>query len=142
MGARVSDISDINSSAWAGKKPKCYKGNDLDKALSAWEKLKPVKFPEGMLPEAPAFKLGEIEGCEAMVKGAIKDIEKLKKEVEEQVKALNAVTSASEKASSDLKKMYKDKKLKEEEQNECFSAANEADSLGRTAEYFVQRNFQ
>ena len=142
MGAKVSNISDMSSSAWAGKKPKCYKGNELDKALSAWEKFKPVKFPQDLIPAAPAFKLKEIEGCEAMVKGAIKDIEKLKKEVEEQVKALKAVATASGKASSELKKMSKDKKLKDEEQKECYTAANEADSLGSAAKFFSERDFE
>lgn len=142
MGAKVSQLSELSASAWAGKKPKNYKGNDLDKALTAWEKLKPVKFPQDLLPEAPAFKLSEIEGCEAMLKGAIKDIEKLKKEVEEQVKALKAVSSAGDKAASELKKMSKDKKLSKDEQQEYWTAHIDADGMSRNATFFCGRDFE
>src|SRR5262245_4819453 len=142
MGARASQIEDLSASEWASKKPKCYKGSELDKALKSWESLKPVKFPEGMLPEAPAFKLREIEGCVGMLEGAVKDVEKLKKEVEDQVKVLNGITSAGKKVAGELRKMSKDKKIKEEEQNECYQAANEAESLGSVAQFFCERDFE
>jgi len=144
MGARVAHISDLSSSAWAGKKPKSYKGADLDKALKAWESLaaKPVTFPPELLPAAPAFNLSAIEGCAVLVKAAITDVEKLKKAVNERITALKAVATAGGKASADLMKLSKGKKLKEEEVTEYRSAAIEAESLGRSADFFCKRDFE
>src|SRR5262245_41392211 len=117
MAARVSNISDISASAWSAKKPKSYKGNDLDKALKAWDSLaaKPVTFPPDLLPPAPEFNLSKIEGCAVLVKAAITEVEKLKKDVEERIKALKAVASAADKTSSDLNKLSTDKKRKDDE---------------------------
>jgi hypothetical protein len=144
MAARVSNISDVSASAWSAKKPKSYKGNDLDKALKAWDSLaaKPVTFPPDVIPPAPEFNLSSIEGCAVMVKAAITEVEKLKKEVEERVTALEAVASAADKTSSDLTKQSKDKKRKDDEVKEFRSAAIEAESLGRSATFFCERDFE
>jgi hypothetical protein len=144
MGARVADIGDLSSSAWAGKKPKNYKGADLDKALKAWESLaaKPVTFPPALIPAAPAFKLSEIEGCAVLLKAAITEVEKLKKAVSERVTALKAVATAGAKASADLMKLSKGKKLNDDEVKEYRGAAIEAESLGRSADFFCKRDFE
>jgi hypothetical protein len=90
----------------------------------------------------PEFKLSSIEGCAVLVKAAITDIEKLKKDVGERIKALKAVATAGGKASADLTKLSKDKKLKDDEVQEYRSAASEAVSLGRSATFFCERDFE
>jgi hypothetical protein len=144
MPARVAVISDLSSSAWAGKKPKGYKGAELDKALKAWEALaaKPVKFPPDLLPAAPKATLSAIEGCLVMVNAAITEIEKLKKEVDQRIKALKAVAAAGAKASADLMKLSENKKLKDDEVKEYRGAGIEAGSLGRSAAFFCERDFE
>lgn len=143
MGARVASVGDLSSSAWAGKKPKGYKGTDLDKALKAWDALaaKPVKFPPELIPPAPEATLSKIEGCAVMLQAAIKEIDKLGTELEQRVKALKAVSAAAGKANSELMKLSQDKKLSNDEVKEYRGAAIEASGLGSSASFFAEKEF-
>lgn len=143
MAARVTSIGDLSSSAWAGKKPKNYKGADLDKALKAWDALaaKPVKFPPDLIPAAPEGTLSKIEGCAVMVQAAIKEIDKLGADLEVRIKALKAVSAAAGKTNAELMKLSQDKKLKPDEVKEYRSAAIEAGTLGSSASFFAEREF-
>lgn len=144
MAARVASIGDLSASAWAGKKPKGYKGTELDKALKAWDALaaKPVTLAKDLIPSIPDAKISAIDACITKVKAAITAIDKAKGDVEQRVAALKAVAAAGAKASADLMKLSEDKKLKEDEAKEYRSAAIEAGSLGKGAAFFSQRDFE
>jgi hypothetical protein len=144
MAARVASIGDLSASAWAGKKPKSYKGTDLDKALKAWDALaaKPVTLVKDLIPGIPDAKISAIDACITKVKAAITAIDKAKGDVDQRVAALQAVATAGGKASSELTKLSEDKKLDEDQAKEFRSAGIEAGSLGKSAAFFSERDFE
>ncbi|MCI0685240.1 MAG: hypothetical protein L0Y71_24335 [Gemmataceae bacterium] len=135
MAATV--VNALSASHWAGHKPAGYKGQDLDKALKAYEPLagKTITIPSNLIPSAPKAKVGEVDTCISKLKHAVTELEKGKVLLSQIATALKAVQSAALKASTDLNKLSKGKDVDESEyKNAAISASSiagiAADRLG------------
>jgi hypothetical protein len=133
MGATV--VNALTSSYWAGHKPADYKGQDLDKALKAYEPLagKSVTIPSSLIPPVPKASVSAIDACIAKLKSAITELEKGKVILNQVATALQAVQTAAGKASADLIKLAKGKDADETEYKNAAITANSIGSLAADA---------
>jgi hypothetical protein len=131
----ISAVGVLTAANWAGSKPADYKGAELDKALQAWEALagKAVQIPQDLIPTPPACKVGALTNYVNELKSVVKELERGKALVMQYVTALQAVQAAGSKASADLIKLSKGKKLDEATQQKYTYAANAANSIAASA---------
>src|SRR5262245_38151182 len=133
MGATV--VNALTASYWAGHKPADYKGQELDRALKAYEPLagKSVTIPSSLIPPVPKSKIGDIDACIAKLKSAVTELEKGKVILNQIVTALQAVQAAAGKASADLTKLSKGKDADETAYKNAAITANSIASLAADA---------
>jgi len=133
MGAIV--VSGLSSGTWAKAKPADYKGQELDKALKAYEAQAPksILVPAN-LPKLPKAKIGEMETCIADLESAAGEIKKALAILKQNVAALKTVQGAAGKTAADLRKLAKDKPA---DKNKYENAASEADSIGSFAGHAI-----
>jgi hypothetical protein len=129
MGAKV--VNGLTVSYWAEHKPAYYKGQDLERALKAYESVagKAVKIPNNLIPPVPQSTISDIDACIPKLKSAITELEKGKVILNQIVAALQAVQAAGDKTSADLTKLSKDKNLDETEFKNAAVSANSIASL-------------
>ena len=133
MGARV--VNALTVSYWADHKPADYKGQDLDRALKAYESVagKTVKIPSNLIPPVPKSTITDIDDCIAKLKSAITELDKGKVILNQIVTTLQAVQAAGGKASADLTKLSKGKNVDETEYKNAATSANTIASLAADA---------
>src|SRR5262245_13882699 len=124
MAATV--VNSLTASYWAGNKPNGYKGQDLDKALKAYEPLagKTVIIPKDLIPSVPKAQVGDIDACITKVKSAITELEKGKVMLNQFISALQAVQAAGGKTAAELTKLSKGKDVDETEYKNAAASAN------------------
>ena len=136
MGATV--INNLTSSYWAGAKPKDYQGQDLDRALKAYEGLagkSNVTIPSNLIPKVPAGKIGEIDACIKDLNNAITELQKGSTTLKQVATALKAVQSAAAKTATDLSKLSKGK---DADKDAYEAASTKASSVGSMASSALQ----
>ena len=131
MGATV--VNSLTASYWAGNKPKSYKGQDLDRALKAYETVAAkggIQIPSNLIPKVPQPKIGEIDSCIKDLNNAVTELQKGMTILKQIATALQAVQNAAYKTSGDLTKLSKGKGV---DPKEYENASISADSVGSIA---------
>ena len=130
----AATVIDSMADHWAESKPADYKGQDLDKALKAYEALesKMPTIPSNLIPSIPESKVSAIDECIANVKSTIAELEKGKTYLNQLITAAKAVQTAASKTSADLTKLAKGKKDAKEELK-YKNAASTANFIGSSA---------
>jgi hypothetical protein len=131
MGATV--VNGLTSSYWAGSKPKDYKGQDLDRALKAYEAVASkgkLTIPSNLIPKVPQSKIGDIDGCIKDLNNAVTELQKGLTALKQVATALQGVQSAAGKTSADLSKLSKGKGV---DPDEYQAASTKASSVGMLA---------
>jgi hypothetical protein len=131
MSATV--VNNLTASYWAGAKPKDYKGQDLDRALKAYETAASkggIQIPSNLIPKVPQAKIGEIDGCIKDLNNAVTELQKATTALKQVATALQAVQSAAGKTSADLTKLSKGNDV---DPDEYQAAATKASSVGMMA---------
>jgi hypothetical protein len=131
MGATV--VNGLSSSYWAGNKPKDYKGQDLDRALKAYEAVAAkgnITIPSNLIPKVPQSKIGEIDGCIKDLNNAVTELQKGVTILKQVATALKAVQNAAAKTSVELSKLSKGKGV---DPDAYEAASTTASSVGMLA---------
>jgi hypothetical protein len=129
MAARVVD--GLSLSEWVSSKPKTYKGQDLDKALSAYASVSgtTLNVVTSQIP-LPVAKISSIDEWTAKIKQASTVLEKTKADLKKIVDALKAVQTAANKTSADLSKAANAPNV---DKDAYSAAATRASSVGSAA---------
>jgi len=132
MGAIA--VSSLNSANWIKSKPADYKGQDLDKALKAYEVLaaKGVSMPNS-LPKLPKPTIKEINSCITDLEATVTEFHKTLATLNQIVAALQAIQGAAGKATADLQKLAKGKDADKDAYDSAIAAASAAGSAAVSA---------
>src|SRR5262245_8615654 len=130
MAAILHDA--LCASHWSGHKPADYKGQDLDKALKAYESAagKLTDIPSNLIPPTPILRINQIDSCIANLKSAMSELDKCKATLNPAINALKAVQSAAGKTKAELTELSKGDDV---DQKTYTSAANEAGRIAGLA---------
>ncbi len=129
MGAIV--VNALSSANWAKSKPADYKGQDLDKALKAFEALSgkaSITIPGNLIPQVPKAAVGAIESCIKDLNTAVSELQKGLAILKPTVTVLQAIQGAATKTAGELSKMAKDKDGDKGKYENAAASANAAGS--------------
>src|SRR5258706_10974293 len=124
MGATV--VTSLTASYWTGHKPADYKGQDLEKALKAYEGVAGKTLTMiTKLPTVPKATVSGIDTCIKELQAAITELQKTQATIKQFTGALQAVQGAANKTSGELTKLSKGKDVDESEyKNAAISASS------------------